>query len=78
MPKPVWLIVDSKDATADRLMTEIREHALQEHFCYSHECSDGDLIAWNPRRVLHMPSITSMHTPRFVYPSDLSGTQFDN
>jgi len=71
-------IVDSNDATADKLMTELREHALQEHFCYLHECSDGDLIAWNPRRVLHMPSITSMHTPRFVYPSNLSGTQLDN
>ncbi len=71
-------IVDSNDATADKLMTELREHALQEQFCYSHECSDGDLIAWNPRRVLHMPSITSMHTPRFVYPSDLSGTSLDH
>ncbi|MDH3490896.1 MAG: TauD/TfdA family dioxygenase [Gammaproteobacteria bacterium] len=70
-------ILDSNDASADEILIELREHVLQEKFCYSHECMDGDLIAWNPRRVLHMPSPTSTNTPRFVYPRELSGTQLD-
>lgn len=70
-------ILDSNDASADEIMMELREHVLQEKFCYSHECMDGDLMAWNPRRVLHMPSPTSTNTPRFVYPRELSGTQLD-
>ncbi|MDH3303702.1 MAG: DUF1232 domain-containing protein [Gammaproteobacteria bacterium] len=66
-------IVDSNAAAVDTLLTELREHAQQEQFCYAHECVDGDLIAWNPRRVLHMPSVTSTKTPRFIYPTKLSG-----
>lgn len=66
-------ILDINDASADELMTELREHVLQEEFCYAHECVDGDLIAWNPRRVLHTPSATSTNTPKFIYPRELSG-----
>lgn len=67
-------ILNSDDASADELMMELREHVLQEKFCYVHEGLDGDLMAWNPRRVLHMPSATSTNTPRYIYPRELSGT----
>lgn len=70
-------ILNTDDMSADELMTELREHVLQDKFCYSHECVDGDLIAWNPRRVLHMPSATSTNTPGFVYPTELSGALLD-
>lgn len=70
-------ILDSNDASVDRLMTELRKHALQDKFSYPHECADGDLVAWNPRRVLHMPSVTSTNTPRFVYPREMSAMLSD-
>lgn len=68
-------IVDVSDKFAEQLMKLIRKHVLHENFCYTHPPSDGDLIAWNPRTVLHMStSDTARTAPQYIYPRELGGT----
>lgn len=65
-------IVNLDDAPADRLRHEMRQHMSKDEFCYSHQPSAGELLAWNPRRVLHVPSGEEGCTPRIIYPRQLS------
>lgn len=68
-------IVDVGDTFADQLMTLIRKHVLDERFCYTHPPLDGDLITWNPRKILRMPLADSATTtPQYIYPRQLDGT----
>ncbi|MDH3767776.1 MAG: TauD/TfdA family dioxygenase, partial [Gammaproteobacteria bacterium] len=67
-------IVDLSDKEADSLLTSVCNHALQETFCYTHAHSDGDLITWNPRQILHVPSAGAKGMPKYIYPRTLSGT----
>jgi len=69
-------IVDVGDTFADQLMTLIRKHVLNETFCYTHPALDGDLITWNPRKILRMPmdDTAATSTPQYVYPRQLDGT----
>lgn len=67
-------ILDLKDSHADKLSKELRDHALQDKVCYTHKTSPGELIAWNPRQVLHIAAEASESIPRFIYPRHLNGT----
>jgi len=65
-------IVDLGEATVDELLLELHEHVLQRRFCYTHDCSDGELIAWNPRHVFHVSPNAEAKRPGFVYPMELT------
>lgn len=67
-------IVDDDGTDSSQLLAELREFMFQDDFCYAHEPSVGDLVAWNPRRILRVPSAVASNAPRFVYPRQLSGT----
>jgi len=72
-------IVDVGDSFADQVMTLIRKHVLGGKFSYMHPSLDGDLIAWNPRKILRIPfDDTSTTTPHYVYPRQLDGTFLGN
>lgn len=61
-------LVGLDEATADALLLELRKHALQERFCYTHDCSESELIVWNPRDVFYVSPDTETRQPGFVYP----------
>ncbi|MBU2676627.1 MAG: DUF1232 domain-containing protein [Gammaproteobacteria bacterium] len=67
-------IVDSDCASVSELQAELREHVLQDRFCYKHEPVTSELLAWNPRQVLHIPNAASQSKPQYVYPGHLEGT----
>ena len=67
-------IVDDDGTDSNRLLAEVREFTFQDDFCYTHEASAGDLVAWNPRQILRVPLVTTNNVARFVYPRQLSGT----
>jgi len=66
------IVDDGTDSS--QLLAELREFTLQENFCYTHEPSSGDLVAWNPRQILRVPPASANNVPRFIYPRQLSGT----
>lgn len=68
-------IVDVSETFSGQLLSLIRQHVLNDVFCYTHPPLDGDLITWNPRKILRMPlDDSSTTTAQYIYPRQLDGT----
>ena len=67
-------IVGLSEKSANQLLADLRKYALKDKFCYTYSPSTGELIAWDPRRILRISSDAPSDMPRFVYPEGVSRT----
>ncbi|MBU2677388.1 MAG: DUF1232 domain-containing protein [Gammaproteobacteria bacterium] len=69
-------VVEPEGKSAKEIYIQLREHMLKETFCYRHQPSPAsELIAWNPRKIRHVPAENSNNEPHYIYPCDLDGTE---
>lgn len=64
----------SKTETSYRLLDDVRNHVLRDAYCCARELTDGDLIAWDPRRVFFDDPEVEGVEPQFIYPIDVNQT----
>lgn len=55
------------DEEAVRLLDELKEHAIQDKYRYSHSYEVGDVILWDDLSLLHAATLTDPSQPRTLW-----------
>jgi taurine dioxygenase len=55
------------DGAAARLLDELKEHATQAKYLYTHDYEVGDVIVWDNAQLLHAAPLTDPDTPRTLW-----------
>ena len=70
-------IVDMEDEAALALLDELKEHATQPAFTYSHAYATGDVVAWDDAATLHAATLidpaTGPDDTRMLYRISIKG-----
>jgi len=66
-------IVGMEQDESDTLLTELVAHCLQPGSAYFHEWQNGDLVAWDNWRVMHMAEGTPPNCTRLVQRTSIMG-----
>ena len=55
------------DAQALALLDELKAHATQARYCYTHSYSVGDVIVWDNAQLLHSAPLIDLNQPRTLW-----------
>jgi taurine dioxygenase len=55
------------DGEAVRLLDELKAHATQPKYLYTHDYEVGDVIVWDNAQLLHAAPLTDPNTPRTLW-----------
>lgn len=56
-----------EEAEAVRLLDELKEHATQKKYLYTHSYQVGDVIVWDNAQLLHAAPLTDPNDPRTLW-----------
>jgi taurine dioxygenase len=55
------------DAAGRALLDDLRDHATQDKYCYTHDYANGDVIVWDNALLLHSAPLIDLSRPRELW-----------